>query len=64
MNFKGKELLTRKQIIGVWQTLGLYDDEFCCPACKDVLEKINEKTYRCNNSYCKFEKITKLEKQQ
>jgi hypothetical protein len=46
------KLLTRRDIIKIWQKSNSYLDSYCCPNCRDILSKISDHKYVCENFHC------------
>jgi hypothetical protein len=47
-----QKILTRRQVIELWQKNERYLDSYCCSNCRDILIKLDAKKYKCDNSQC------------
>lgn len=56
-------LLTRMEVIESWLKSDLYLNYYCCPFCRDILNKLNDEIYSCKNNNCDLygKKIKRVE---
>lgn len=52
------KLLTRRQIIEIWNKDEKYHDLYCCPNCRDILQLYGDDSLRCKNEDCAYMNTT------
>ena len=47
------KLLTRREIIEIWRRQPNHmKAQYCCPSCRDILTKMTNGKFMCNNEFC------------
>ena len=61
MDKNERDVLTRKEIIEVWDLDKRYHDYFCCPECRSILTLRSNGLLFCENTHCDCQEYFTLE---